>query len=51
MVAKDTSYGSETYKSYLDIERVINIQSTCSVTQGHDPKLSDSDIKRVNEIR
>jgi hypothetical protein len=36
MVAKDTSYGSETYKPYLDIERIINIQSSDSVNRGHD---------------
>jgi len=36
MVAKDTSCGSETYRPYLDIERIINVQSACSVTRGHD---------------
>jgi len=36
MVAKDTSYGSETYKPYLDIERIINVQSAGSVNRGHD---------------
>ena len=38
MVAKDTSYGSETYRPYLDIKRIINVQSAGSVTQGHYPK-------------
>jgi hypothetical protein len=37
MVAKDTSYGSETHRPYLDIERIINVQSACSVNRGHDP--------------
>ena len=37
MVAKDTSYGSETYRPYLDIERIINVQSAGSVNRGHDP--------------
>jgi thiol-disulfide isomerase/thioredoxin len=37
MVAKDTSYGSETYNPYLDIERRINVQSACSVTRKLDP--------------
>ena len=37
MVAKDTSCGSETYRPYLDIERIINIQSTCSINRGHEP--------------
>jgi hypothetical protein len=36
MVAKDTSYGSETHRPYLDIERIINVQSACSVNRGHD---------------
>jgi len=36
MVAKDTRYGSETYRPYLDIERIINVQSACSVNWGHD---------------
>jgi len=36
MVAKDTRYGSETYRPYLDIERIINVQSACSVNRGHD---------------
>jgi hypothetical protein len=36
MVAKDTSYGSETYKPYLDIERIINVQSAGSVNRGPD---------------
>jgi len=36
MVEKDTSYGSETYRPYLDIERIINVQSACSVNRGHD---------------
>jgi len=36
MVEKDTSYGSETYRPYLDIEKIIDIQSACSVNQGHD---------------
>ena len=40
MVAKNTSYGSETYRPYLDIERIINVQSACSVTRGHDPKFN-----------
>ena len=39
MVAKDTSYGSETYRPYLDIEKIINIQSAGSVNRGHDPHL------------
>ncbi|MCD4843247.1 MAG: hypothetical protein K8R25_02045, partial [Methanosarcinales archaeon] len=38
-VAKDTSYGSETYKPYLDIKRIINIQSAGSINRGHDPIL------------
>jgi len=37
MVAKDTNYGSETYKPYLDIERIINVPSAGSVNRGHDP--------------
>ena len=36
MVAKNTSYGSETYKPYLDIGRIINVQSADSVNRGHD---------------
>ena len=39
MVAKDTSYGSETYRPYLDIERINNVQSTGSVNRGHNPIL------------
>jgi len=39
MVAKDTRYGSETYRPYLDIERIINVQNACSVNRGHDPNL------------
>ncbi len=41
MVAKDTSYGSETHRPYLDIERIINVQSACSVNRGHDQDLQD----------
>jgi hypothetical protein len=37
MVAKDASCGSETYRPYLDIERIINVQSAGSVSRGHDP--------------
>ena len=37
MVAKDTSCGSETYRPYLDIERIINIQSANSITEWHYP--------------
>jgi hypothetical protein len=40
LVQKDTSYGSETYKPYLDIERIINVQSAGSVNRGHDQKLN-----------
>jgi hypothetical protein len=36
MVQKDTSYGSEIYKPYLNIERIINVQSASSVNRGHD---------------
>ena len=36
MVAKDASCGSETYRPYLDIERIINVQSADSITRGHD---------------
>ena len=36
MVAKDTRYGSETYRPYFNIERIINVQSACSVNRGHD---------------
>jgi hypothetical protein len=36
MVEKDTGCGSETYRPYLDIERIINVQSACSVNRGHD---------------
>jgi len=36
MVAKDASCGSETYRPYLDIERIINVQSAGSVNRGHD---------------
>ncbi len=36
MVAKDTRYGSETYRPYLDIERIIDVQSAGSVNRGHD---------------
>jgi hypothetical protein len=39
MVAKDTSYGSETHRPYLDIERIINVQSACSVNRGHDQNI------------
>ena len=35
MVAKGTSYGLETYKPYLDIEKIINVLSAGSVTWGH----------------
>jgi hypothetical protein len=42
MVAKDTSYGSETYRPYLDIERIINVQSAGSINRGHDPFLLNS---------
>jgi len=33
MVAKDTSYGSDTYRPYLDIEIIINFQSAGSITR------------------
>ena len=46
MVAKDTSYGSETYKPYLDIERIINVPSAGSVNRGHD-LLKKEDIKVI----
>jgi hypothetical protein len=36
MVQKNTSYGSEIYKPYLNIERIINVPSAGSVNQGHD---------------
>jgi len=49
MVAKDTSYGSETYRPYLDIEKIIDIQSACSVNRGHDPK-SVGDKRWVKEL-
>jgi len=42
MVAKDTSYGSETYRPYLDIEKIIDIQSACSVNRGHDQNLMNA---------
>jgi hypothetical protein len=44
MVAKDTSYGSETYRPYLDIERIINVQSAGSVNRGHDHKTKAKEI-------
>ncbi len=51
MVAKDTSYGSETHRPYLDIERIINVQSACSVNRGHDPIMYGMDIHpALNEV-
>jgi len=42
MVTKDTSYGSETYRPYLDIEKIIDIQSAGSVNREHDPNYQHS---------
>jgi hypothetical protein len=49
MVAKDTSYGSETYRPYLDIERIINVPSAGSVNRGHD-QIFDDAIKKAKFI-
>ena len=50
MVAKDTSYGSETYRPYLDIEKIIDIQSACSVNRGHDLIMMNISIKKKLEL-
>ena len=47
MVAEDTIYGSETYRPYLDIERIINVQSVCSVIREHNPNI-DCNIYRFS---
>ena len=50
MVAKDTSYGSETYRPYLDIERIINVLSAGSVNRGHDPEFHYYDLPSIGTI-
>jgi len=50
MVAKDTSYGSETYRPYLDIEKIIDIQSACSVNRGHDLTSFTSTNAELNDF-